>query len=133
MARIRLGKLLTSAIYGGLDIGLEELDKRMGWTEPFRKATDIVRALTAVGSGVVNYLGIEEDLSEVLFYSSLPLFEKSVYVAVKKYTGLGSSSSSSERRVITTSEAGFKRVTQTTPVVVQKSTPTTGGPTLISY
>ena len=128
MARIRIGKLLTSALYGGLDIGLEELDKRMGWTEPFKKSADIVRAITAVGSGLLNYLGIEEDLSEVLFYSSLPLFEKSVYVVVKKYTGLGSSS---ERRVITTSEAGFRRVTQTASVV--RSTPTAGGPTLISY
>ena len=129
MARIRFDKLLASAIYGGADIGLEELDKSRGWTEPFKKSTDIVRAAVTVGSGIVNYLGIEEDFSDVLFYSSLPLFEKSVYIAVRKTIGM---SSSSERRTITTSQAGFRRVVQEAPVI-QRMTPTPGTSTLISY
>jgi len=131
MARIRLGKLLASAIYGGVDIGLEELDKYRGWTEPFKKSTDIARAVVAIGSGIANYLGIEEDLSEALFYSSLPLLEKSVYVAVRRAVGM---SSSSERRTITASQAGFRRIVQETPVVQRMTgTPAPGTSTLISY
>lgn len=114
MARITLRKGLTSAIYGALDIGLEELDKIKGWTEPFKNATDIERAVVCVGGGLVNYLGIETDLSEPLFYSSLPLLEKSIYKAVRGYVKKGYTPRSA-------SEAGYVRITpspqvQATPV-----------------
>jgi len=109
MAKITLKKGLASAAVGGIDIGLEELDKSKGWTEPFRKSTDIFRTAAVAGSGLANFFGFETDISESVFYSALPLFEKTAYESVRKYLKLGSSS---ERRVLTTSEAGFKRVAQ---------------------
>jgi len=94
-----------------------------------KKAADGLRSAVFIGSGLLNYLGVAEDLTEALFYSSLPLFMKSVYTAVKKYTGF-----SSERKVLTTSEAGFRRVTPTTqPSVIPIVHTPTGSPTITSY
>jgi len=109
MAKITLKKGLASVAVGLANIGTKELDKSKGWTEPFKNSNDIFRTAALAISGFVNFLGIEEDFSEAAFYSAVPLFAETAYEAVRKYFKL---SSSSERKVITTSEAGFKRIAQ---------------------
>jgi len=84
MAKISLERALTSAAYGLIDVGMQELDVGQGWTETFKNATDISRTAVSLGSLAVNYAGLETEFSEVLFYSSLPKFEESLYNAAKK-------------------------------------------------
>jgi len=107
MAKVNIRKTLVSGIYGIFDIGMEEFDKIKGWTEPFKNATDITRAIATIGSGIVNYMGIETEYSEALFYSSLPLLEKSVYKVVKGFIKFGYTPRASE--------VGFRREIQSQP------------------
>jgi hypothetical protein len=102
MAKIGMKKGLTSVIYGAFDIGMNELDAMKGWKEPFRNATDISRAVVFLGSGIANYFGFETEYSEALFYSSIPLLEKSVYSLVRGYFKAGFTPRSA-------SELGFRR------------------------
>jgi hypothetical protein len=102
MAKISIKKGLSSAIYGAFDIGMNELDAWKGWKDPFKNATDISRTIVFLGSGIANYFGFETEYSEALFYSSIPLLEKSVYNAVRKFV--------KERFAPkTASELGFRR------------------------
>jgi hypothetical protein len=84
MARISLGKALASCGVGLLDIGTEELDEYMEWTEPFVRSTDYVRIVVCGGSLAANLLRIEENYSEATFYASLPLVKKSLRDLVKQ-------------------------------------------------
>ena len=114
MAKISINKVLASAIYGALDIGMNELDANKGWKEPFKNATDISRAVVFLGSGIANYLGFETEYSEALFYSSIPLLEKSFYSAVRGYFKAGFTVPKAA------SELGFRREAPT-PAPVQVS------------
>jgi len=82
---ITLEKALASAGYGLVDIAAQELDKRKGWSEPFKNATDVSRAAVCLGSLVVNIAGLEGEVTEALFYSSLPKLEESIYRAASEY------------------------------------------------
>ena len=86
---IKLEKVGTSALVGVADIVTEELDLYQGYTKAFQNVTDWARVVYAAGGYVANSMGIEPDATEVVVLSSMPLLEKSVYKAVKQYTGLG--------------------------------------------
>jgi len=79
MAKANVQKLVTSAVVGGVDIALE----KMGKTD----IRDIFRVAVAVGSGLINYIGYERELSEAALYSSIPLLEKTAYDFVKSKLG----------------------------------------------
>ena len=92
MARASVSKLVTSAVVGGIDIALEKI----GRTD----IRDIFRVAVAVGSGIVNYMGMERELSEAALYASIPLLERTVYDFAKSKLGYS-------RPVIYASSAGF--------------------------
>lgn len=103
MAKLTISKVLLSGGYGGLDIALEEFAPApvLGpLTGP-----DIERLVVAAGSGIANWMGYEDDYSEVLFYSSLPLAEKTIFRQVRAALGpVG------VRSVISARNAGFTRI-----------------------
>lgn len=85
MGRITVEKALTSAAYGLLDIGMKELDVSQKWTKTFQNATDISRAAVCLASLAANFITPRaSDFTEVLFYSSLPKLEESLYNATKE-------------------------------------------------
>lgn len=85
MAKISGKGFLVSAGFGVLDIAAEMLAPApviVGLNGP-----DVLRLAAALGAGVINYTGYERDFSEPLFYSALPLAEKTIYSMVKGAAG----------------------------------------------
>ena len=79
---VTLTGTMASLLMGGADIGVEKLDAKMGWTKPFKRSKDYVR-IAGVGGGIVMDLFTKEGsmfqkIGEALFYSSLPMIERSV-------------------------------------------------------
>lgn len=74
MARITVNRALIPAAVGIIDIGAKQLDVAvppvMGWT-----LSEIVEAGLTIGSGLLNYMGKDLERTELIFNSSLPLFE----------------------------------------------------------
>ena len=84
MAKIRLMDTLVSAGVGAVDIAAEEFaDKPISAGSPL-KWKDIVRIGVTGGSLAANIIPAREiPYSDVAFYSSLPLFEKTIRDIVK--------------------------------------------------
>ena len=86
--KISLEGTAVAAGVGALDIAMTELDARvLNRSAPFQNATDIVRTGLTLGSVALNYTGMETKFTDTVFYSSLPLFEKSVYRAALTFAG----------------------------------------------
>ena len=87
MAKIRLMDTLVSAGVGAVDIAAEEFaDKPISEGSPL-KWKDIVRIGVTGGSLAANIIPAREiPYSDVAFYSSLPLFEKTIRDIVKAST-----------------------------------------------
>jgi uncharacterized protein YcfJ len=92
MARASVSKLVTSAVVGGIDLALE----KMGRTD----IRDIFRVAVVAGAGIVNYTGMERELSEAALYASIPLLERTVYDFAKSKLGYS-------RPIVYASSAGF--------------------------
>ncbi len=75
MAKITLEKAVISGAVGLLDIGVKQLDATYGAVLGPMTPSHITETLLALGSAGVNLAGIETERSEIVFYSSLPLFE----------------------------------------------------------
>jgi hypothetical protein len=113
MARVSVPKLITSAVVGGVDLLLENMGKT--------NIRDIYRLVVVVGSGLVNYIGIEREYTEAAMYSAIPLLERTTYEFVKAKMGYS----------VPASSAGFRMVNQParqesrplTPVVVTPPQP----------
>jgi len=84
---LELKKVGTSAVYGLVDIGTEIADGQLGYTSSFQTITDWQRTAAFVGGSAAAHLtnGSLADYGETVAYASLPLFEKSVYKAVRQY------------------------------------------------
>lgn len=86
--KISLEGTAISAGVGALDIAMTELDARvLNRSAPFQNATDIARTALTLGSVALNYTNMETKFTDTVFYSSLPLFEKSVYRAALTFAG----------------------------------------------
>jgi len=75
MAKISLQKAIISGAVGLIDIGAKQLDASYGKVLGPLTPSMIAETGLAIGSALVNYMGIETDKSETIFYASLPLFE----------------------------------------------------------
>ena len=74
MARITARSSIPALAVGLLDAGVEQA---MAGKEFFGVPVDLwVSGALTVGSAVVNYMGKETEVSEKVFYASLPLFLK---------------------------------------------------------
>jgi hypothetical protein len=88
---VRLIETVISAGIGAIDIAAEEFGKGKKVIGSL-KAEDVYRFALAGGSLVASFLNIEgkrpgeEGYSDLAFYVSLPLVEKSVYRIVKEAT-----------------------------------------------
>jgi hypothetical protein len=82
MAKIVASRTLIPAAVGLIDIGAKQIDPMVppvaGWT-----LSEIVEAGMTLGSYALNYMGKSLDKTELVFNSSLPLFEN---LLVKKVT-----------------------------------------------
>jgi len=89
---VDLIKTVVAAGIGAIDIAAEEFGKGRKVVGPL-KAEDVFRFALAAGSLAASYFNIEgkrageEGFSDLAFYVSLPLVEKSVYRMVKEATG----------------------------------------------
>lgn len=70
---------------GLLDLGLKFLDEKQGWKEPLKNSTDIVRLVALGTSFVLNHIDAETEVTEAMFYASLPLAIETLYRVVKSY------------------------------------------------
>lgn len=91
---VSIMKAVTSAAVGGLDIGLEMWDEQDGRVKPFERATDYGR-IAAVGGGLaMDFFAPRMGVGEAMFYSGVPLLEKSIKNLIMSTTssaGLGAS------------------------------------------
>lgn len=86
--KLTLVEVGSSAAYGVVDIGTEIIDAQKGYTKPFQNITDIQRTVVTIGAGVLNLMEKgPNEVTEALTLSGIPLFEKTVYKAVKQFTG----------------------------------------------
>lgn len=84
MAKIPTKKIATSLGIGVIDIGAEEIDKKMGYVGSLKTSVDISRvALTLIG-GYLGYKGSAKmaDVGESIFLAEIPLVLKTVKNAV---------------------------------------------------
>jgi len=81
----RWDKSISAILFGLADIGTEMLDAKQNWTQPFKNSTDWLRTAAFAGSAIANIMDIETEVSEALFYASMPLFFKSVKKLVQPY------------------------------------------------
>lgn len=86
---IALRKIGSSAGIGLLDIVAEEVDLHEGYTKPFQNITDWGRVAYTVGGYTANHMGYNEEVTEAIVLSGLPLIEKSIWKAVKRYSRIG--------------------------------------------
>ena len=84
MAKINAVNTLISAGVGLIDLGIEKgVDPRVGKIAGVTPSF-IAKTAMCLGSAAVNLVGYETAKSEIIFYSSLPLFEKAL---VDMFTG----------------------------------------------
>ena len=83
---IKLVKMGTSAVVGAADIITDYIDEKREYVKSFQNVTDWLRFVEVVGGYGANYYKYgDEDITESVVLSSMPLFEKSLYGAVKEY------------------------------------------------
>nr|WP_294805615.1 hypothetical protein [uncultured Nitrososphaera sp.] len=95
--KISLEGLAVAGVVGGLDIGVEMLDKggnkQPGGAsyKPFMNATDIARVGFLFGSFFAAYMvksdKVEEKWVTPIFYAAVPLFSKTLKNALTTWTG----------------------------------------------
>ena len=84
---IKQKELLTSAIYGAIDLGVEKMDSGAALFGPVT-ATDAERTIAFLGSLAASKMSRSEKTrayADTVAISSLPLLEKSVYKWVKNW------------------------------------------------
>jgi hypothetical protein len=83
---VSLEKALVSAGVGIVDIGMRELDFQEGWNVKQLSATNIYRGavlLLSIFDQMADKNATRKNITEVAFYSDLPLFEDTLYVLAK--------------------------------------------------
>jgi len=87
---IKLMKVGVSAGVGGIDALTEYLDEKQGYTKPFQNLTDWGRVIYTVGGYGANYMNFgDDDITETMVLSGIPLLEKSIVDVVKTYVVKG--------------------------------------------
>ena len=83
---IKLMKLGVSAGVGGVDALAEYIDEKQKYTKPFQNLTDWGRLLYVGGGYAANYMKFGDDeITETMVLSGIPLLEKSIVDVVKTY------------------------------------------------
>lgn len=73
---IKPDKAVVSAAVGLIEIGVKQVDTAMVTPLPYGvKPSELAEFAMAFGSLGANYMGIQTEKTEILFYSSLPLLE----------------------------------------------------------
>lgn len=101
------GALISSGV-GGLDIALEEYNRDVMGGGAFRNYRDIGRSILEIGSVVGNMASRKKGMQEatsVAFYSTHPLFLKTIRDAVRNFNFGGGSESPESETVVVNDEA----------------------------
>jgi len=77
MAKISMSKSLIPAAVGFIDIGAKQLNAAVAPIAGF-SVSEMVEAGLTLGSAILNYMGKDLEKTELIFNSSLPLFEQMV-------------------------------------------------------
>lgn len=111
MAKISMEKALIAAGVGAVDLVGEQFlkDKKIGPVT----GDDALRTGLTVGSFLVNWLGYETDISETVFYASLPLFVKSIKNIV---SGAAGATAAPKRVVVVETKAPEEAAPTPTPL-----------------
>jgi len=77
---VKLERILTSGIIGGLDIATDYIDENMNWEFPYNSKT-LLRAGGFIFGLLDNYYLhlMPSDISETVALSTLPLLERTIY------------------------------------------------------
>ena len=87
---IRLMKVGVSVGVGSLDVLTEYIDEKQGYTKPFQRITDWGRLVYTLGGYGANYMDFgDDDITETMVLSGIPLLEKSIVNATKVWLKLG--------------------------------------------
>jgi len=79
-------KVGVSAGVGGLDVLTEYIDEKQAYTKPFQNLTDWGRVVYTVGGYAANYMDFgDDDVTETMVLSGIPLLEKSIAGVFKTY------------------------------------------------
>lgn len=106
MARIDPVKITTSTALAVADIGLEYMDDKQGWTNPFQNSKDVMRTAGFVGGLVGLIMGRDGDtitkVAETALYTTETGFFRTVKDAAHTYLKLGA-----RKNLKSTSELGL--------------------------